>query len=152
MDGSQVGPVIGWPFPHFLFHCPFISSRQDKFWIESILGELVSLSLPSGPPSTPRLQEVAASGSISSLLGVSAKFSPIHFWEPPYDSFWHILQVPTIPNPCLLTISNSFSWHSVPLSCLSIHLIINIQFPSPQPLSPIYLPTRYILFHFLSEI
>lgn len=48
-DGSQVGPVIGWPFPQSQLHlCPCTSCRQDTFCVESFVGGLVSLSLHWG--------------------------------------------------------------------------------------------------------
>jgi hypothetical protein len=48
-DESQVKSVIGWPPPQSLLHphaC--ISCRQDKFWVESFVGGLVSLLLHWG--------------------------------------------------------------------------------------------------------
>jgi hypothetical protein len=45
-DGSQVGPVIDWPFLQVLLRICFCTSRrQDTFWVESFVGGLVSLSL-----------------------------------------------------------------------------------------------------------
>ena len=70
-DESQVGLVIGWPFPQSLIHfCPCISFRQDKFWVESSVGGLV-FNFSTGV--TAWLQEVASSCSIFSLLLFSAK-------------------------------------------------------------------------------
>ena len=80
-DGSQVGTLIGCPFLQSLFHlCPYISFRQDKFWVKSFVGRLVSLSSIGGPA---WLQEVASSGSMSPLLVVLAKVTHIELWEPP---------------------------------------------------------------------
>lgn len=78
--GSQVGPVIGWPFlQSLLLLCPSISFRQGKFGVESIVDGLVSLSLSlSGGPVW--LQEVTSSGSMSPLLGMLAKVTHIDFW------------------------------------------------------------------------
>jgi hypothetical protein len=46
---SLAGLVIAWPFHHSQIHlCPYISYRQDKFWVESFMGGLVSLSLHWG--------------------------------------------------------------------------------------------------------
>jgi hypothetical protein len=40
---SQVGPVIGWPFPQSLLHlCHCTPYRQDKFWVKGFVGGLVS--------------------------------------------------------------------------------------------------------------
>lgn len=44
--GSQVGPVIGWPFPQSLlplYSCTF--HRQGKFWVKGFVGGLVLPSL-----------------------------------------------------------------------------------------------------------
>ena len=44
--GSQFGPSI----LQFLLHfCPYISFRQDKFWVKSFVGMLVYLSLHCNP-------------------------------------------------------------------------------------------------------
>ena len=32
-DGSQVGPVIGWPFPQFLIHLVERTNFGDKFYV-----------------------------------------------------------------------------------------------------------------------
>lgn len=41
--GSQVGPVIGWPFPQSLLHpYPWASCRQGEFWVEGFMGGLMS--------------------------------------------------------------------------------------------------------------
>ena len=74
-DGSQVGPVIGWSFPQTLLHlCPYISCKLDKFWVESFVGELVSYH-SIGVPAW--LQEVASSSSISPMLWVPSKITPL---------------------------------------------------------------------------
>jgi hypothetical protein len=45
-DGLQVEAVIGWPFSQSLLPpCAYIICRQDKFWVESFVGGLVSQSL-----------------------------------------------------------------------------------------------------------
>ena len=66
---------LGWLLvSHSLTLCSLlracISYRQVKFWVESFVGGLVSLSLTGGPT---WLQEVASSGSISTVLGVLDK-------------------------------------------------------------------------------
>jgi hypothetical protein len=60
-DRSQVGPVIGWPFPQSLLCFCTCSYRLDKFWVK----ELVSL-FPTVSPAW--LQEVTISGSVSPTL------------------------------------------------------------------------------------
>jgi hypothetical protein len=63
-DGSQVGAVIGWPFPQPLLHLyPCTSCRRDKFFDESFRG-WVGVPLPLLGSAT-WLQEVATSVSIS---------------------------------------------------------------------------------------
>ena len=43
--GSQFRAVIGWPFPETLISlCLCKSCRQDTFWVEGFVGELLSLS------------------------------------------------------------------------------------------------------------
>ena len=56
-----------------------IFCRDDKIWVESFVGwcSYGSTDIPAW------LQEAAKLGSISPLLGVSAKVSPIYSWEPP---------------------------------------------------------------------
>ena len=46
---SQVGPVVGWTFLKTLLHlCPYISFTQEKLWVESLVAELMFLSLYYG--------------------------------------------------------------------------------------------------------
>jgi hypothetical protein len=41
--GPQVGQMIGWPFPQSLLYlCPWISFRQNRFWLKSFVGGLMS--------------------------------------------------------------------------------------------------------------
>jgi hypothetical protein len=70
-DGSQDGPITGWPFFQSLLHfCPCISFRQEWFWVKnSEDGWLVPAST-EGPV---YLLRVVSSGSISPLLGILAK-------------------------------------------------------------------------------
>ena len=47
--GFQVGLVIGWLFLQSLLHLyPWISFRQDNFWVKGFVGGLVSLSVLLG--------------------------------------------------------------------------------------------------------
>ena len=78
-EGSQVGPVIGWPFLQSLLHlCKevYISCRQDKFWVESFMGGLMSFSFQWGSC-------LATGGFMSSLLGISVKMICIDSWKAP---------------------------------------------------------------------
>jgi hypothetical protein len=48
-DESQVGMVIGWPFPQTPLHlCPPSICKQDKFWVENFVGGFGSLIPPMG--------------------------------------------------------------------------------------------------------
>jgi hypothetical protein len=118
--GSQVGLVIGCPFPQSLLHlCPCTSYRQDTFWVEGFMDGLMSISLHWEPA---WLQEVAISGSISPLRGVSARATPIDSLEPPHPrSLVHPRDAPPL----------SFS--------LSLYLIPSPLFPSPSLLLPSFL-------------
>jgi hypothetical protein len=149
--GSQVGLVIGCPFPQSLLHlCPCTSYRQDTFWVEGFMDGLMSISLHWEPA---WLQEVAISGSISPLRGVSARATPIDSLEPPHPrSLVHPRDAP--PLSCLLP-THLFSLFLPSLSRSPYTL-------SPHPCSPphlfsypvsfIYPPRMGILFPLLSEI
>ena len=108
---SQVWPV-GWPFPQSLLHiCPCISCRQDKFWIESFVGGLVSLLLHWVSFSEYRswpFQDSYPQSSVSQLRSppqlrdvVSSTTSPPNFIGPevPESSRTVVLKTynPTIP-------------------------------------------------------
>ena len=78
-DGPQVGAVIGWLIPQSLLHlCPCISFRQDKFWVKSFVGGLVSLSLHW---SLALLQEMAILRSISFTIRSLSQPSGSHLCQ-----------------------------------------------------------------------
>jgi len=71
-------PSVSAPFP-----CPCLSCRQDKFWLKILLmGWCLSFHWGSS-----WLQEVASSGSISTMLWVTVKVTSIDMMCICYNSF-----------------------------------------------------------------
>ena len=142
---------------HILSHCSiphlFISCRQDKFWIESFMGELMSLliaplgfllsyrSLPLQVPHTQCCESQLRSSPLNlgclplTQVSVSSWRCPLISLLPSFADF------------------HSFSWPPSCLSCPSPHLILNPLFPSPSPLPPSAIPpsVSYIYFIFHSK-
>lgn len=86
-----------------------------------------------------RLREVAFSGSMSPMLGFSAKVTLMDSWEPPLSQVSDFLETP----PSIHTAPDfySFFWPSGPLSCLSLNLILathppSFSFSSSSPFPP----------------
>ena len=81
-DGSQVGSVTRQPFLqsllHFFFFCPWISFRQEQFWIRKIDSGLITLSPHWGPCLSTGLGLFRFP---LPLLGISTKIIPTESWE-----------------------------------------------------------------------
>ena len=100
------------------------------------------------------LQEVASSGSISPMLWLTVKVTPIDSWVPPLSqvsvSSWRCPHLP------LLSVADfhSFSWPSSHLSCLSPCLILNLPISCLPLLPHSFLPLSLmtILLSLLSEM
>jgi hypothetical protein len=155
-DESQVGPIIGWPFPP-----PFLPlSPVSEFLVDKINIGLKVLYIGWYPYWCTRvpdwLQEVACSGSISPMLWVTAMVTPINSWAPPLFQDCHNLEMlPPYPIPQTPSVADfhSFLWPSGHLSCPSPHLILSppILLPNPPPITYLYLLPITILFPLLSE-
>ena len=105
----QVAPIIGWPFPKFLFpFYPCTSCRQNKFWVEGFVGALM-FTPPMGVPPGYRRQFVHSSTSL--LVGASARItlqnpsSPANFQRCP----------PSIEILTPSSLPESFSLHMIPI-------------------------------------
>lgn len=137
-----------------LYLCPCTSCRQDIFWMEGFVGELVSLfllwefCLATGGGET--------LGSISPLLWVSASYPHRLLGAFPIPGLWNILEMPQSPTltPHITPKAadfHSFSWTSI-LS-LPTHNPEPTPFPSLSPLPhSFHLPPITVLFPLLSEI
>ena len=90
-DESQVGLVTGWSFLKSLLHfCPWVSFRKNSGSKILKVGWWGHLS--TGGPDC--LLEVVSSCSISPLLDITVKVTPIKSWVP-LTSQVHILSIPT---------------------------------------------------------
>jgi hypothetical protein len=111
-DRSQVGPITGQPFLQSLLHfCPCISFRQEQFWVENFVGELVSPSLH---------WEVLSdywrwSFHVSYPVGHLSQGHP--HWvlgASPISDLWDFLEVSSTSPPLAAVYYYSFSWSSGP--------------------------------------
>ena len=136
--------LVGCSLSLYSISCPWISCRQDKFWVETFVGGLVSQFLHWGVC-------LFTGGNLfrflTQMLWVTAKGIPIWF-----------LGTSLIPGPCLVLemvpISSSLlvadfylcSWSSIYLFCPSPHLILKPSLPytSPLPSSSLPLPSSLI--------
>lgn len=142
--GSQVGPVIDGHFFHFysIFVPAFLLDRTNfelNFFWEGWC--------PYPSTRSPAwLQEVASSGCMPPLLGISAKDTCIDSFPIP-----RTLEHPKIPaKPHLWQLQISIH-SSGSLSCLFTHLIL-MTLPLFYPISPLPLLPMTILFPLLREI
>ena len=117
----------------------FAPYKQDKLWVESFIGVLVSLSLLWG-------SWVDYSGSISPLLGVSAKVTPIDSRETPPSQLSGIFS--RNPQPAHSSSAadfHSFCWSSGPLSHISPCLILKLFTSLHMPFQAQFPPSICIL-------
>ena len=117
MSADEVDPKVGWILDGLSFSlcsifCPCISSRQKQFQVK--IFEMGGWAHPS-TRGYAHLLEVVSSGSISSLLGISANIFAVGSWEPSF--------------PWNLGLSSGSS--NLPLLHISIH------FPGPLDFSPL---------------
>ena len=91
--------------------------------------------------------EVTSSGSLSLILWVIAKDTPIDSWVPPKFQvsvpFWR-----GTPAPPLVEDFHSNTWSSGYSSCISPHLILNPPIPLPTPLPPSFLSSSVSLHNY----
>ena len=134
-DHSQFGQVLVWTLPHSLLHLfACISCRQDKFWLEIIFVQFVTLTLHWEPC-------LAAGCGLFrvhiSLLCISTKIIPIDSLLPSLSgSVAHSKDACTL-SPLTVADFNTFSWHYGPSFSFTTHLpylpfpfLNNLQFQS----------------------
>ena len=135
--------LVGHSFQSLLHLCHCISFRQDKFWVESFMGRLVSWSFRWG---SWWLQKMASSDSMSPLLPSQLRSLALTPRSLHHPRSLGLLRDPTHGHYTWLQISIYSHCPSEPLSCLSPHLIL----PSPIALSysvpSLSLPLMTILF------
>jgi len=116
--GSQVGPITGWPFLQSLLHfCPWISFKQEQFWVKSLKVGWWPLAFTGGP--------------IYWRWPLQVPF--LHCW-----AFW-LRSSPLSPG----RLSHPKSLEEVPLIPHPPQLHISIHSPGPLGCSPVSLHTRF---------
>lgn len=142
--GTQIGPVISWPFFHFLLCLyPYTSYRKEKSWVKELVAGLVSQSFhwKSFPVTGGNPQIFPASYLL--LLGIKSRVILIDSWEVPYSQNFYLSQKQSS------TDFSSFLQFSHFPTCSS-HLIPYILVPNPsQTHMPPSIQYRYSFFpHF----